>query len=76
MSYHQATLKALKQKIYTKKIIFLGNISMTQIMDSNRFCGKINFPKFWSFNGGLTHIHIIKNIEALFTSKNKLDQIT
>ena len=37
----------VKQKFNTKKIsIFLGNLSMTQILDSNWFWGQKNFSKF------------------------------
>ena len=46
MSY-QAFLEGSKQKFDTKKKgIFLGNLSMTQILDFNRFWGKKKSFKF------------------------------
>ena len=58
-SYH-STLEG--QRFDSKKIyIFLGNLSMTHIIDFNRFQGKKNIPKFWIFIAGLTHVSLLMN---------------
>ena len=44
MSY-QATLEGSKFDTKIYKSIFLGNLSITQIMDSNGFLGQKKFPK-------------------------------